>query len=156
VITLKKVSDKKFEKISEIVSGKAIFDLQINDVKKNLVTQDLSNSNANNDLSLEVTGKNVVKIEDSKAGISQEVQAEIDKSILGKIKAIKIDGKTMEALYATSLNESGLDVLKGLNVSSSDGEIKSTITTSDLSCLVNGDLLVCNQTQELNLTLTGN
>jgi len=153
-ITLRKAENKRFLKISESVTGKVSLTLDSNGKKQNILSQELNESNARNDLSLEVTGKNILRVIDAKENINQEVQADIHTSIVGRVKSLSVDSKTMEALYAEGLKKEGLDTLKGLNIDEEKGSLTSRITTSDLTCNAEGDLLICNQTQELDLTIS--
>lgn len=154
IFALKKISDNKFEKISEDVTGNVSLSVDANGAKQALFNQAINDSNATNNFTLEVTGKNIVRVTDSKEKINQEVQANIQKTFFGKLKTITIDSKTMEALYAASLKKSGLDTLKSLNISQDAGTLTSKINTSALECAADGDLLLCNQTQELDLTIS--
>jgi hypothetical protein len=153
IITLKKLDNNRFGKISAQVKGDMTLTITINGNTRT-ATQDLSESNGSSDLLIEVTGKNIVRLIDSKAGIDQEVQADINKSLLGRVKTISIDSKTMEALYSDSLKKSGLEELQGIRFIGNSGAISSKITTSAMECESEKDLLICTQSQELDLTIT--
>ena len=154
ILTLKKIADNKYEKISDNVIGNISLSVDANGTKQTLVNQAINDSNARNDFTLELTGKNIVRVTDLKEAINQEVQANIQKTFFGKLKTISIDSKTMEALYAASLQKAGIDVLKNLNINQGAGTLTSKINSSSLECNADGDLLVCNQTQELDLIIT--
>lgn len=145
-LTLKKVSKTRFEKLTQNATGKAELGLISGTQIKELYSQDINETDNTSALALEVTGKNVLRVEDAKEGINQEVQADINKSFLGNVKSIKIDSATIQGLYAKSMKKSGLDVLKKLRVFGAGGaSLQSSIITSDLNCADEGDLLVCQQ-----------
>lgn len=133
-------STKEFQKSERIINGK-------------VVSQSEKESDRLDDsgkITLEVTGKNLVKLIDEKEQVSEEVEAKITRSFFGKLKTIDIDGKNMDAIYAEAYKRSGLDLLKKLKL----GSLGSTeITTSELSCLVESELLRCDQDQKLVITI---
>lgn len=151
-ILLKKVSNKRFEKISVTSTGVE----KIQRIRGNSVTtlseKELNIADDSAHYALEATGKNIVKIEDEKELVNTEVEADIKTSLLGRVKEITISGKTIDSVYADSYKRTGIDVLKGLNLG---GAVKSNITTSDLKCIADGDLLKCEQDQELKFTVVG-
>jgi hypothetical protein len=151
--TLKKVSKKRFEKISESITGTESLDLIGSKGNRNLYTKEINNSDTSA-VALEVTGKNIIRVEDQVENISAEVEARVDTSILGNIKAISISGKDLDVLYAASYEKSGLAALKNLNFG--NGTVTSKINSSDLKCTADAELLKCTQSQELIFTLKGN
>lgn len=155
-LNLKKVSKTRFEKISDGATGKITLDFINGSTVKNLVTQEVNESDNTSELAYEVTGKNILKVEDAKEGISKEVKAEINKSFLGKVKGIKIDAQVMQELYAASMKKSGLAALKNLRVFGRTGVgLSSTLDMSDMECKTDGDLMVCEQDATLTM-LIGN
>lgn len=154
VLTLKKVSKTKFEKISSIVTGTLTVEASFGGEKFS-ETQDVNNSDLTNKVSIEVTGKNIVRIQNEKEKIDSEVQAEIDKSFMGTIRSIKIDAKTYEGLYAESMKKSGLDLLKKLRIQDSNGVgLSTSIEGGELACEAAQDLLICTQEAEVAIALT--
>lgn len=152
-IVYKKVAKKKFEKISSTNVGVQSIDYVTERGTKNLGKQEINVADSGQSESLEVTGKNIVKIVDAKEQISTEVEATVDATILGNVKAINIDGKVMESVYAEAYKKAGLDELKNLNILG--GAITSKINVSDLNCVADGDLLKCDQDSEFKFTMSG-
>lgn len=150
ILTLKKVSNTRFEKISDIATGTASLEMEINGEKKSLLKQALNESAPANNVAIEITGKNTVRIIDQKENINQEVQADINKSLFGGLKSITIKSETLQALYSESLKKSGLDILRGLNVGN---QFSSEVTFSDEICSRDGDLLVCIQDSHLEINI---
>jgi DNA-binding protein len=151
ILTLKKVSKSRFEKISDAATGLAKLDFNSGSLSKNLMSQEVNETDTTSQVSYEVTGKNILKIVDSKEAINKEVQADINKSFFGNIKSIKISSETMQSLYAASMKKSGLDVLKNLRFIGGGAALTSSIVTSDMDCKADGDLLVCEQDATLSL-----
>lgn len=152
-IVYKKIAKNKFEKISSTNVGMQSVDYVTNKGTKNLGKQEINVADSGQKESLEVTGKNIVKIVDVKEQIDTEVEANIDSSILGNVKAININSKVMESVYAESYKRAGLDELKNLNVLG--GAITSKINVSDLNCEADKDLLKCEQDSEFKFTMSG-
>lgn len=152
VLTLKKVSTNRFEKISSASTGIAQLDVTNDGVTTNLMKQALNESDPSNAISMELTGKNIIRIIDQKENINQEIQADVSKSFFGNLKSITIKSKTLEALYAESLKNSGLDSLRGLNISG-QLNLASDVTFSDEVCMPEGDLLICNQDSHLSINI---
>jgi hypothetical protein len=152
VITLKKVSNNHFDKISNLSTGIISLDVTTAGATKNLLKQEINQADPANALSLDITGKNIVRITDQKENINQEIQAEIDKGFFGGLNSITIRSQTLEALYAESIKKSGLDVLAALNITG-DVNLASKITLGDQVCLTNEDLLICNQDIHLAINI---
>ncbi len=154
VLTLRKISKTSFNKISSVVTGSVKVEAKA--LGQTYSASDaVNNTDQKNDITLEVTGKNIVRVINTTEKINSEVAADINKSLLGKIKSITIDSKAYEALYAESMKKSGLDLLKKLQISDLSGaSIETSITTSDLVCNADGDLLICNQDAEISIALT--
>lgn len=150
-LILKKITKNRFEKISDSATGTATLDLTLAGRTKNIMAKKVNESDNVSSLSFEVTGKNILRIEDDKERIDKEIQAEIKKSILGKVKSINIDSKTMEALYAASIQRSGLGFLKNLRALS--GATRSTVTVGDMNCKAEDDLLICEQDANLLMAI---
>lgn len=151
-LILKKISKKRFEKISDSATGIAEVNVSIGGKMRNVLSQAINDSNTDATISYEVTGKNILRIQDRKEGINKEVQAEIKKSIFGRVKAINIDSQTMDDLYADAIKKSGLGILKDLRILGG-GALKSNITASDMSCKAEDDLLICEQDATLLMTV---
>lgn len=148
-ITLKRLSNKRFEKVSVSVNATERLTLGKKVLGENAITVPDNGSF----YSIEATGKNVVRIIDASENINQEVEAQIESNILGKVKTIKISGATTEALYAKAYERTGLSALKKLRV----GAIaKADLQNSDLECVSVGDLLKCTQDSSLTFEFTGN
>ncbi len=152
-LKLKKVSKDRFEKISDAATGIVQLDYINGATSKNLMSKEINESDTTTVISYEVTGKNILKIEDSKEAISQEVEAEISKSFFGTLKSIKISSETMQSLYSASIKKSGLDLLKNLKVLGAGASISSTVTSTDMDCKADGDLLTCEQDATLALVI---
>ena len=150
VLTLKKVSKTKFEKISQVATGSAKLDYISANGSKNMMSQNI-NEASQEMVSLEVTGKNIVRIVDEKEAINKKIPATISTSLFGSVKKIKIDANTMQGLYAASMKEAGLDILGGFRLFG--GIFSSSITSTDLNCTADGDLLICQQDQTLLMVL---
>lgn len=150
ILTLKKVSNARFEKISDVATGIASLEMEANGVKKTLLRQALNESAPANNVAIEITGKNTVRIIDQKENINQEVQADIDKSLFGGLKTITIKSEILQTLYSEGLKKSGLDILRGLNVGN---QFSSDVTFSDEVCSRDGDLLVCTQDSRLEINV---
>ena len=150
ILTLKKVSNTRFEKISDVATGVASLEMDVNGEKKTLLKQALNEAAPANEVSIEITGKNIVRIIDQKENINQEVEADINKSLFGGLKSITLKSATLQALYSESLKKSGLDILRGLNVG---GQLSSDVTFSDEVCTKDGDLLICNQDSHLEINI---
>lgn len=150
ILTLKKVSNTRFEKISDIATGTASLEMEVNGVKKTLLKQALNESAPENNVAIEITGKNTVRIIDQKENINQEIQAEINKSLFGGLKTITIKSETLQALYSESLKKSGLDILRGLDLGN---QFASDVTFSDEVCTKDRDLLICNQDSHLEINI---
>ena len=146
-ITLKRLSNKKFEKIS--VAANAVEKLTLG--SKILAENSVSVADNGKLYSIEATGKNLVRIIDESEGINQEVEAEIESNIFGKVKNIKINGATTETLYAKAYERTGLSALKKLRVA---GIAKADLQNSDLECTSVGDLLKCSQDSVLTFEFT--
>lgn len=149
VLTLKKISKTKFEKISQVATGVASLDNVSARGTQNIMSQDINEADTNNYISLEVTGKNILRVVDQKEAINKEVQATISTSLFGAVKKIKVDSNVIYSLYAASMKKSGLDVLRGVRMFG--GLLSSSLTTSDMNCEADGDLLVCKQDSVLIL-----
>ena len=149
VLTLKKVSKTKFEKISQVATGTASFDHITAKGSKNLMSQAINEADDQNVVSLEVTGKNILRVTDAKEAINKEIPAVINTSLFGSIKKIKVTSATMQGLYAASMKKSGLDVFKKLRLFG--GALTSSIISSDMDCEADGDLLICQQDATLVL-----
>lgn len=154
VLTLKKISKTRFEKMSSVVTGAVNVEITaFGETFKS--SENLNNSDALNNFSIEVTGKNIIRIEDQKEKINQEIEADINKTLFGNIKAIKIDSKVHEGLYAESMKKAGLDILKKLQIANTKGTVlTSTIESGDVECIAEGDLLVCEQDALVAISLT--
>lgn len=153
-LNMKKTSKTRFEKISDSATGKLSMDFISGTQVKNILSKDINESDNTSSLAYEVTGKNILRVEDAKEAISKEIKAEIDKTIFGNIKGIKIDSQTMQELYADSMKRSGLDVLKNLRVlGRSGGSFGSTLVMSDMDCKADGDLMVCQQDATLTMQI---
>lgn len=150
VLTLRKISKTKFDKISQVVTGTASLDYVSAKGSKNIMSQDINEAGQEH-VSLEITGKNVLRVIDVKENINQEVPATISTSLFGSVKKISVDSKTMEGLYAESMKRAGLDTLRALKLFG--GAVQSTINTSSMECTPDGDLLICQQDQSLVFTI---
>lgn len=150
VLTLKKISKTKFDKISQVVTGSASLDYVSPRGSRNIMSQDINEAGLEY-VSLEITGKNILRVVDVKENINQEIPATINTSLFGSVKKISIDSKTMEGLYAASMKKAGLDTLRALKLFG--GAVQSTINTSSMECTPDGDLLICQQDQSLVFTL---
>ncbi len=148
-LTLKKMSDTMFVKISENVTGNLVVIFNADGKANQLIDQALNTNNTNKDLSFEITGKNILRVIDQKEKIDQEVQSTINRSSVGELKHIEISSDKMAALYAESFKKAGLDTLSNLNINIDNSRVESKIKSSALSCAVDGDLLICTQSQEL-------
>ncbi len=148
VLTLKKISKTRFTKISQVVTGQASLDYITAKGVKNLSSQEI-NEASEELVSLEVTGKNVVRLIDIKENINKEIPATVNTSLFGSVKAITVSAQTMEGLYAASMKKSGLDTLRNLRLLG--GAISSSIVSTDMKCAADGDLLICQQDQTLTL-----
>lgn len=150
ILTFKKVSNARFEIISDVATGIASLEIETNGVKKTLLKQALNESAPANNVAIEITGKNMVRIIDQKENINQEVPADIDKSLFGGLKTITIKSETLQALYSESLKKTGLDILWGLNVGN---QFSSDVTFSDEVCTPDGHLLVCTHDSHLEINV---
>ncbi len=150
VLTLKKVAKTKFEKISQVATGQAKLDYVSGSGTKNMMSQDI-NEASEEAVSLEVTGKNIVRLIDVKENINKEIPATINTSLFGAVKKITVDAKTMQGLYAASMKKAGRDTLGGFSLFA--GALRSTINSTDMNCAADGDLLICQQDQVLVMTL---
>lgn len=146
VLTLKKVSKTRYDKIAQVVTGNASLDYATASGPKNIMSQDINEASVD-PVTLEITGKNVLRIVDVKENINQEVPATIATSLFGSVKKITVSSSTMDALYAASMKKAGLDTLRALKLFG--GAVKSSIVTSNMECLPDGDLLICQQDQTL-------
>lgn len=153
VLTLKKVTKTRFEKISQVATGTASLDVINARGTKNLMSQDINEADTQNAVTLEVTGKNILRVVDIKENIDQEVPATIGKSLFGTVKSITIDSQTMEGLYAASMKESGLDALRGLRVLAFGGLLSSKLNTTDMNCKADAELMVCTQDATLVMSV---
>ncbi len=152
-VVYKKVSKKKFEKISSTNVGIQSVDYVTNKGSQNLGKQEINVEDSGLNESLEVTGKNIVRIIDEKENINQEVEADIEQSIFGNVKSINISNTTMESVYAEAYKKAGLNELKNLNILG--GAIKSKISLTDLNCVAEEDLLKCQQNSDFKFTISG-
>jgi hypothetical protein len=150
-LNMKKVSKTRFEKISDAVTGVMKVDYISGTQIKNLATRDINESDNTSALSYEVTGKNILKVEDTKENINSEIKADIDKTLFGNIKGIKIEAATMEQLYAASMKKSGLDILKNYRIPGLG--FGSSIVMNDMNCKADEDLLVCQQDVTLTMQI---
>ncbi len=146
-ITLKRISNKRFEKIAVVNNGTEKLMLG----SKILGESTISIPDDGKKFALEATGKNIVRVEDESENINQEIEASIESSLFGKVKSIKISGENTEVLYAKAYERTGLDVLKKLRLS---GIAKSDLAVSDLDCISAGDLLKCTQESVLTFEFT--
>lgn len=147
---LKKIDSYKFEKITRSTKEYQKSEKIINGKVVSKSEKESDRIDDSGKITLEVTGKNLVKLIDEKEQVSEEVEAKISRSLFGKIKAIDIEGKNMDAIYAETYKRSGLDFLKKFKL----GSLASTeITTSQLSCVAESELLRCDQDQKLVITI---
>jgi len=149
---LKKISKKRFEKITQSTIGTEKVLITLGKQKISESEKELSLSDDQSKLSMEVTGKNILRFEDEKEKINKEIEAQIESSLLGNVKSIAINSKTMDTLYADVYKRMGIDELKNANY---NGIVKSKIETTDLICLAEGDLLKCDQDLRMNFTISG-
>lgn len=149
-IVLKKVSKKRFEKISSVNTGVEKMVVTLGNKVINQAEQEINIADDKNKFALEVTGKNILKVEDEKEKINTEIEAAIETSLFGSVKSITIDSKTADALYAEAYKRTGVDILKNANYGN---VIKSKINSSNIECVAEGDLLKCDQDQELKFTI---
>ncbi len=149
---LKKISKKRFEKITQSTTGMEKVLITLGKQKISESEKELNLSDDQSKLAIEVTGKNIIRIEDVKENINKEVEAVVESSILGNVKSIEVSSKTMDSLYADVYKRMGIDELKNANY---NGIVKSKIETTNLSCVAEGDLLKCDQDMKMNFTISG-
>lgn len=150
--TFKKISKTMFEKI--ISSAKGTVSLDYNSAKgiKNLLSQDVNETDDKNSVVLEVKGKNIVRLVDTKEDVDTEIQADVDRTIFGNIKSVNISSDNIYSVYEKSIKRSGVDVLKKLRIVGENGAgLTSDIQMSDLNCLSDGDILNCKQNVTLKI-----
>ena len=152
--TFKKTAKNLFEKVISSAKGTASLDYNNGKSIKNLLSQDINETDDKNSVIIEVKGKNLIRVVDVKEDIDSEIQADIDKTIFGNIKGLSITSENMNALYAKAIKRSGIDVLKKLRIAGENGAgISSDIVTSDFNCQADGDLLNCKQNVSLTLSI---
>lgn len=153
-LNLKKISKTRFEKISDSATGKVSLDFTSGTKVTNLGSQEINESDNTSVLTYEVTGKNILRVEDAKEGIDKEIKAKIEKSLFGNVKTIQIEAQTMQDLYSESMKKSGMAVLKNLKVFGRTGVgLTSTLDMSDMECKADGDVLVCEQDATLTMLI---
>lgn len=143
VLTLRKISKTKFEKISQVATGVATFENVSGDRREVITSQDINEADTNNYISLEVTGKNIVRLVDQAEAINKEVPATISTSLFGSVKKININATIVHSLYANSIKKAGMNAFRNLRMFSIF--LSSSLTTTDMNCEADGDLLVCKQ-----------
>jgi uncharacterized protein YciU (UPF0263 family) len=152
--TFKKTAKNLFEKVISSAKGTASLDYNNGKSIKNLLSQDVNETDDKNSVILEIKGKNLVRVVDVKEDIDTEIQADIDKTIFGNVKGLSITSDNMNALYAKAIKRSGVDVLKKLRIGGDNGtRLASDIVTSDFNCQADGELLNCKQNVSLTLSI---
>jgi hypothetical protein len=152
--TFKKTAKNLFEKVISSAKGTASLDYNNGKSIKNLLSQDINETDDKNSVILEVKGKNLIRVVDVKEDIDSEIQADVHKSLFGNLKGLTITSENMNALYASSIKRSGVDVLKKLRIAGANGAgISSDIVSSDFNCEADGDLLNCKQNVTLTLSI---
>jgi len=152
--TFKKTAKNLFEKVISSAKGTASLDYNNGKSIKNLLSQDINETDDKNSVIIEVKGKNLIRVVDVKEDIDSEIQADINKTIFGNIKGISITSENMNTLYAKAIKRSGVDVLKKLRITGDNGAgITSDIVSSDFNCQTDEDLLNCKQNVSVVLSI---
>ncbi len=143
VLTLKKISKTKFEKISQVATGVATLENVSGSRRETITSENINEADTNNYVSLEVTGKNIVRLVDQAEAINKEVPATISTSLFGSVKKINVNATIVNSLYANSIKKAGIRAFRSLGLFSIF--LSSSLTTTDMNCEADGDLLVCTQ-----------
>jgi hypothetical protein len=153
-LTLKKVSTTRFEEISSVLTGTVTIEAISGD-QNYTATQDINKKETSNSKFIEVSGKKSVRISNTIDHIDGIVDAEIKRSLLGRLKSIKVKASDYESLYSENMKKSGINLLKKLKISNLEGTSLSTsLNSSDFDCIASADLLVCQQDADITIEIS--
>ncbi len=140
-LTLEISGSDYFTKDKKVLKGsQSIFDGKVSLVG-NLAgeslnfSQDIPSQKDKNKTDLILKSKNSVQIVSKEHSIDGEAQAEVDTSVFGKLKGLKIKERDYLAVMQPILEESGYNQLKALELTTDELNFSTRITSSDYSCI---------------------
>lgn len=143
-ITFKKNENANtYEKLNEVSLA------EITILHNNKLETD-SKKNVNNEKVTYAISKDLLSINDQKAGVNTEVPVIVEKSIFGKIKSFKITSENYENAYFDSIKRSGLFTLGEMDVRRNQ---RQPMVIGDQNCVTERSsiLVECKQDIEINV-----
>ena len=151
----------KFVKLYEVGSGnvslKVTLDENVLIDAKEAINQRV---NATGEVSIEVLDGQYIRLRDNalvagrRNNLDQIVKADIKKTLLGKIKSIRISKEDYLAVYREVLERAGMDRLSQLNIRDENASISSSLDGSDFNCIVEKNAMTCGLNVILNIALS--
>lgn len=145
--TLKKTDKDVFEKISEVATSETtlIVNGQAQTANKKMV---------NSDKLTYTIEKNLIKIQDEKAGVDTEMAASVERSLFGRTKSFSISGENLENAYYQSLESQGVIALRDLDLKKDQ---RKSLVIGDQNCTVDKstELATCEQDVDLKVNNNG-
>lgn len=145
-----RLEENKFVKLYEVGTGNASLKVTV-DGNILVDAKEVINDrvNASGEVSIEVLDGEFIRLIDKsitagrRNNIDQIVKADIKRTFLGKIKAIKVSKDDFLAVYREVLERMGMDRLSRLKIKDNKASISSSLDVSDLDCGVDKNSMVC-------------
>lgn len=110
--------------------------------------QGIPTTQAPNTTNMEILGKKRVRIMESTHGVDAQVRAKVKKRF-GKLRGLEIISEEYLLAMKPVLEQSGLDLLRNLQIQADDARVETNIDISDIDCAVDADELVCDSDVEV-------
>lgn len=117
------------------------------------VGQAIPSTQAPNNTIVEILDKKAVRIIEREHGISGVAKANVKKS-WGKLKGLSITEEEYLSVMGPVMEQSGIDLLRQLQIQSDDASIESSIELSDINCEKVADLMRCDSEFELIIKIS--
>lgn len=102
-----------------------------------------------NGTEMEVVDKKTVRLIEAAHGIDANMRAKVKKSLSGKLKKISIDSEEYLAAMKPVLEESGLQLLRSLQIQADDAKLETRVDISDIECEADNGDMVCESEVEI-------
>jgi hypothetical protein len=151
----------KFVKLYEIGSGNVSLKVTL-DENTLLDAKEAINErvNASGEVSIEVLDSQYIRLRDNalvagrRNNLDQVVKADIKKTLLGKIKSIRISKEDYLAVYKEVLERAGMYRLSQLNIKEENASMTSSLDVSDLDCNVEKNSMTCGLNVVIKIALS--
>lgn len=102
-----------------------------------------------NGTNMEVLDKKTVRLIEAAHGVDANMRAKVKKSFTGKLKKISIKSEEYLAAMKPVLEESGLDILRSLQIQADDAKLETRVDVSDIECEADGRDMICDSEVEI-------